>query len=54
MTPASHTVVETTSGQVVARDPELAAAIEAMLAYELDRKTEDDLDAVLRLELGDD
>ncbi len=49
--PVSHVVVETSAGPVSARDPELAAAIEAMLAYEIGRRTEEDLTEVIRLDL---
>lgn len=51
MAPVSHVVVETSAGPVSARDPELAAAIEAMLAYEIGRRTEEDLTEVIRLDL---
>ncbi len=51
MTPLSPTIVETSAGPIVARDPELAAAIEAMLATAGSRHTEDDLSEVVSFDL---
>ncbi len=48
---ASTTIVETSSGTIIARDPELAAALEALLDFEAGRHSEADLDEVLRLDL---